>query len=361
MRMIQTKHPAHPARAAALLLSALLLLSVTGCGSSQTTPADNTTPAAQTDEPLTPQDTTPQDTGNAATPTETQAGTSADADKTLLAELVEANSFLEVMKRHSSKQLEATYYGKDDEEIHHFTYYVDEGQFVKEDSTRDSYTVTELFYLETMTDENGPMLFEVLFDREDAYREELADAQEYASLSIEPEETLIESMELNGCWYITTEVSDADWVRARIESDAEKSGFEPAYTYADGMRLAYSYVFDMETKDLLEIWVSLREADGTEHSYGLDTITYDMGYDIGKSIFAPYFEATDFRLLHLVFAPGTPEESKMDYSIPKDVYVSIVYQGEEYLGDLYTDPACTQVYESGSQSDELTLYIPAKT
>ena len=159
---------------------------------------------------------------------------------------------------------------------------------------------------------------------------------------------------------MTTEVSDADWVRARIESDAETSDIEPAYPYADGMRMVYSYTFDAETKDLLEIRATLRDADGTEHSYGLDRFAYDLEFDLANSLFAPYFEATEFTAFYLVFAPGTPEESKMTYIIPKEVYWALDYQGEEYQGDVYTDPDCTQVYEGGTRPDEITIYIPPK-
>ena len=291
----------------------------------------------------------------------TGAAAPIDADSTLFAELVEANSFAEVVKRHSSKQLEATRYDENEEEIHSFTYYVDAGQFATENSAGGGEIATDLFYLWALTDEEGPYLAEAFFDREDAYQEKLTDAQEYTSLSIAPEETLIEVTELNGCWYMTTEVTDADWVRARIESDAETSGIEPVYTYADGMSYTYSYIFDKETKDLLEIWTYLREADGTEHSYGMDRVTYDVEYDLTDSVFAPYFEATEFRTIHFIFAPGTPEESTVTYTIPKDVYSMLFYQGE-IIRRFYTDPDCTEVYQSGGERpDEITLYIPAQS
>ena len=346
MHLIQDKHST---RAAALLLSVLLLLSAAGCGSTQPSAADEDPAPAPTETP-TP---APQDTGETAAPT--------DADRTLFAELVEANSFAEVLKRHSSKQNEVVHY-YEDEEVHGFTDYVDAERFAEEVSNGNGQIVTDMFYLQAGTNENGPWLMEVFFDRESAYQEELTDAQEYTSLSVEPEETLIEVTQLNGCWYMTTEVSDADWVRARMESDAEKRDGAPAYTYADDMRFAYAYIFDEETKDLLEIWTYLREADGTEHTYGFDRITYDLDYDLAESMFAPYFEATDFCAIHLIFAPGTPEESTMTYSIPKEgIYWTLNYRGEEYMGDVYTDAACTQVYEGGAKPDELTLYIPAQS
>ena len=267
-----------------------------------------------------------------------------------------------MLKRHSSKQLEAAYYDEDEEEIHSFAYYVNAEQFSDEASNGHGSIVMDLFYLRALTDEEGPYLLEVFFDRAEAYQEELTDAQGYTSLSIEPEETLTEATQLNGCWYMTTEVTDADWVRARIESDAATSDFEPVYTYADGMSYAYSYVFDAETKDLLEIWVTLREADGTEHSYGLDRVTYDLDYDVADSMFAPYFEATEFSTIHLVFAPGTPEETTMTYLLPKEgVYWMVEYQGENRSNDVYTDPDCTQHYEGGARPDEITLYIPAQS
>lgn len=300
-------------------------------------------------------------TAETASQTETTVATPTDADRALFAELVEANSFSEMMKRHSSKQAEVVYYNEDDEEIHRFTDYVDAKQFAEENSNEHGHIVMDTLHLWSLTDEDGPYLLEVFFDQEEEYSELLASRQEESSLSIEPEETLTEVIELNGCWYMTTEVSDADWVRARLESDAGTSGMEPIYAYADGMRFAYSYTFDAETKDLLEIWTYLREADGTEHSYALDRITYDLEHDLAGSMFAPYYEATEFSTLHLVFAPGTPEESSMTYMIPKSgVYWTVEYQGEEYVGDVYTDPDCTQVYEGGSRPDEITLYIPVQ-
>ena len=266
-----------------------------------------------------------------------------------------------MMKRHSSKMVAAVYYDDAGEEVHSFTDYVDAGRFAEETSDERGELVMDMLYLKALTDEIGPYLLDVFFDREGAYQEELADAQEYTSLSIAPEETLTEVTELNGCWYITTEVSDADWVRARLESDAATSGIEPLYAYMDNMSYIYRYVFDTETKDLLEIMTYLREADGTEHFYALNRITYDLEYDVADSLFAPYFEATEFCALHLDFAPGTPEESTVTYSIPKEgVYWTVDYQGEKYNGDVYTDPDCTQVYEGGSKPDELTLYIPAQ-
>ena len=372
MNRIQTNHLP---QAAALLLSALLLLSTAGCGSQPSpaaastaaptsAPAEASTPApteasapapteasapAQTEAP-----SAPQDVDGAAVPT--------DADRALFARLVEANSFSEVMTRHSSKQLEAAYYDREDAEIHRFTDYVDAGQFAEESPSGNGLIITELFHLVAGVRDDGPWLMEVFYDRAEAYQEELADGQAYTSLSVVPEETLTKVVSVNGCWYITTEVSDADWVRTRLESDAENAGIEPVYTYEDGMHLAYSYVFDAETEDLLEIWTSLREADGTEHAYSLDRVTYDLDYDISASLFAPYFEAAELCTFHLVFAPGTPEESTRTYTIPKEgVYWTVEYQGEEYLGDVYTDPACTQVYVGGARPDEVTLYIPAQS
>ena len=351
MRQIKHYH-----RIAAFLLSAMLLFSAAVFGSQQKADDTEAPASVSTEASASAQaeiGSSPQDADEAAAPT--------DADRALFAELVEANSFAEMMKRHSSKQMEVVHY-YEDEEVHGFTDYVDAKQFAEETSAGNGQIVMDMLYLCSFTDEIGPYLMEVIFDREDACPEELADAQDYCSFSIAPEEVLTEATELNGCWYMTTEVTDADWVRARMESDAEKRDGAPAYAYAEGMTIAYSYIFDAETKDLLEIWTALREADGTEHSYGLDRVTYDLDYDVADSMFAPYFEATEFSTFHLVFAPGTPEESTVTYSIPKEgVYWTVDYQGEEYNGDVYTDPDCTQVYEGGSKPDELTLYIPAQS
>lgn len=282
-----------------------------------------------------------------------------DADKALFTELIEANSFSEIINRHSSKQSEVVYYNADGEEVHRFVDYVDAGQF-SEETNGNGHIVTDTLQLWAETDDIGPYLLEVLLDEEDAYRELLASRQVEASLSIEPEETLTEATEQNGCWYMTTEIADADWVSARLESDASTSGIEPLYAYAEGMSFAYCYVFDAETKDLLEIRTSLREADGTVHSYALDKVSYDMEYNTADSVFASYFEATEYSTLHLVFGPGTPEEFTATYMIPKGIYWTVEYQGVEYNGNVYTDPECTQVYEGGKRPDEVTLYIPVQ-
>ena len=288
------------------------------------------------------------------------AETPTDADRALFTELVEANSYAEQMNRHSSKQAEVVYYNADGEEVHRFVDYVDAGQYSEENSNGNGHIVTDTLQLWAETDDVGPYLLEVLLDEEEAYRELLASRQEETSLNIEPEETLIETTEQNGCWYMTTEISDADWVSARLESDASTSGIEPLYAYAEGMSFTWSYIFDEESKDLLEIRTSLREADGTVHSYALDKVSYGLEYNTADSIFASYFEATEYSTLHLVFAPGTPEEFTATYMIPKGVYLTVEYQGVEYNGDVYTDPECTQVYEGGKRPDELTLYIPVE-
>ncbi len=129
------------------------------------------------------------------------------------------------------------------------------------------------------------------------------------------------------------------------------------------MSLRFEYTFDKETNDLLAIDASLTDAQGKSvcgfrDSYAYNVEVYDPAAE-GEP-FAEYKTAAASpelsRTISVTFAPDTDNERTIVCDLPKAAWFYIFSDGQ-YVDDLYTDRACTQLFTESDGTSDLELYV----
>lgn len=162
--------------------------------------------------------------------------------------------------------------------------------------------------------------------------------------------------EKDGQFIAYTELSDEEAVSDMIEGYHAAYG---GYTYTQGMKLRFRYVFDLAASDWLNADTSIVDADGTEHKFMTNTYTYDKEFDYKRdgSPLHDYFNSKDnSRCITITFCPGTSDEVTREYTIPCNTGAAI-YKGSDKISELYSDPGCTQLYAGGDGVSDLHLYV----
>ena len=209
-------------------------------------------------------------------------------------------------------------------------------------------------------DSEGFIYVETIFASLEGSEYSFAYTRDSALIMIPEQETLLETVSTGeGRFVAVTEIHDGELV-ANLLAETEPVG---GYAYVEGMSLCYEYTFDAQSSDLLSIDAFLIDPEGESHlllrdSYAYDVVSYDP-FAEGEP-FAEYeAAATDpeqSRIITVTFAPDTENERVAQYYMPNATYFYIFCDGE-YVEDIYTDRACTQLFESSDGVSDLELYV----
>ncbi|MBQ5343104.1 MAG: hypothetical protein J6Z24_06565 [Oscillospiraceae bacterium] len=264
---------------------------------------------------------------------------------------------------HGNVQVD-TYFYVDEKQVGHSIFYQDSDISVDMLETVDLGLLTrdKMLFGDIVDGEEQYVI--VLFDDSISYSDFFDNCMNYGLITFVESETLIEtSVKDDGTFVAVSEQHDPNYtVNEMRYYDSMGIGFDVETAY-----IRFTYVFNNETHDILsvemtfigpdeEIYVSER----SEYSYGIKP--YDI-YD-KDGYYADYLNALDdpekTRNVTLIFAPGTEDESVLEYTVVNYTKILVTHQGVS-MYDLYTDPECTAEYdaESDNGTDDLTLYITA--
>ena len=176
-------------------------------------------------------------------------------------------------------------------------------------------------------------------------------------LLIPEEETLIETT-YNKQFIAVTEISAKEYVGSEMEGYV---GDE--IEYEEGMRIRYSYIFDKDTKELLQIDSTLLLPDDSTRDLGAIKYSYNVEFqdpferEENKEYVAAAKDQTLSRTIKVTYGPGTDDEQTMEYTIPKE-YPFYIFT-DNYVSEIYLDKDCTELFDlSGDAGEDLELFVP---
>ncbi len=177
------------------------------------------------------------------------------------------------------------------------------------------------------------------------------------SLFIPEEETLIETTS-DKQFIAVTEISEKEYVERELE------GYTGGQIkYEEGMRIRYHYIFDKDTKELLQIDATLFYPDDSMQDLG--PIKYSFGVDFldpleseeNKDYVTAASDPNLSRTVKVTYGPGTEKEQTIEYIIPKE-YPFYIFTND-YVSEVYTDSGCTELYEGSDDTGaDLELFVP---
>lgn len=273
--------------------------------------------------------------------------------------LVAASDGNEILSRHKNFELIRTIF-KDGEEILTVTNYRDADTcFWGGSDGRDMLCQADVLVDRELYDEKF-VYIKTIFDSSEACQGFFEDSRNAALIIVPEEEPLLKTKDTgDGRFTAVTEIRDSELVR-QLLAEAEPVG---GCTFAEGMSLRYEYTFDKESSDLLSIDCFLTDAEGESTLYSRDSYAYDMeDYDPAAEgePFAEYKAAVAVpelsRTITVTFAPDTDKERVIVCDLPKAAYFYI-FSDEQYVDDIYTDRACTQLFETSDGVSDLELFV----
>lgn len=282
---------------------------------------------------------------------------SAEPDAETFEKLVAANSAEELLSRHENFTMTRSVF-RDDAEIYSAYEYRDPDTYFWGYSDGSASLLKPDLTVYRNSSEQGSSYVTTIYDTPETCASTFEYWKNSAIIYIPETELLLETRDTGtGAFVAVTKTSDP----ASIEQALLEQGV--SYEYTEGMSLRFEYTFDKETNDLLAIDASLTDAQGKSvcgfrDSYAYDVEAYDPAAE-GEP-FAEYKTAAAdpelSRTISVTFAPDTGKERTIVCDLPKAAWFSI-FSDEQYVEELYTDRACTQLFTTSDGVSDLELYV----
>ena len=176
-------------------------------------------------------------------------------------------------------------------------------------------------------------------------------------LLIPEEETLLETSS-DKQFIAVTELSAKEYVEIEIEGYTDDGT-----KYEEGMSIRYSYIFDKDTKELLQIDSNLIFPDDSTRDLGPIKYSYNVEFqdpferEDNKEYIAAAKDPALSRTIKVTYSPGTDDEQNMEYTIPKE-YPFYIFT-DNYVSEVYLDKDCTELFDmSADAGEDLELFVP---
>lgn len=273
----------------------------------------------------------------------------ADAAEIDLAALTEANSFEHFIRNHTSIATSGVYYDVEGGILEEQTLYYSQA-LIANHLLPEAQLLYEGMSL-TITEDYPDIITATLYVDEEDYLYLVSVYQEFFDNSFETE-SLVSASREDGLLHVVMQ-GDEDIARRVFED----MGLE----FQEGDKLLQTYVFAEDTLEWQSGSASVI-AGGEEILYFDCTVVYDTEYDRDASPFAAALDAGKTRKVTVVYAPGTDAEKSRTFDLSKAVGFWVYVDGDYWTDPLYTDPACTQVYEGSDPNDysDIVFYLPAR-
>ena len=273
--------------------------------------------------------------------------------------LVAANSAEAVLSRHENFTMSRSHF-RDDAEIYSEYEYRDADTYFCSFSDGSATLLSADLNVFRALNEQGLFFYTVIYDTPEACASTFEDWKNSIIIFIPETELLLKTRDDgDGVFVAVTKESNP----TTVEQQLMEKDFRGGYEYAAGMSLRYEYTFDKETGDLLASDTFLVDAEGESALYYRDSYAYDVeAYDPAAEgqPFAEYDAAVKdpehSKSVTVVFGPDTDEERLVEYCLPNYSYLFVVCNGQS-VKTVYTDRACTQLYESSNSVSELELFV----
>lgn len=277
--------------------------------------------------------------------------TSTNPDKEAFAEYVAFNS-LERLEKDGVNYKKEYYAIEDGKQVLIFSVYWDSGKLYAEYDERTTFSYDGNLAFYRFQSDGETSYTSLLLGSEGIDKLVVDDA-----LLIPEEETLIETT-YNKQFIAVTEISAKEYVVSEMEGYV---GDE--IEYEEGMRIRYSYIFDKDTKELLQIDSTLLLPDDSTRDLGSIKYSYNVEFqdpferEENKEYVAAAKDQTLSRTIKVTYSPGTDDEQTMEYTIPKE-YPFYIFT-DNYVSEIYLDKDCTELFDvSGDAGEDLELFVP---
>ena len=271
-----------------------------------------------------------------------QMSESEETQDDILSQMEAANTLEAVLEKNGEIGIHTIYYDNQGAETYSDYVYLGENTFVYENSDGDVDIIQDGEGYGFSSESNLP--YRYCFIDDASYEEFLKQNQSNYISSDFSGETLVSEEAEDGVVVVTTEVS----------GDQVKDSYA-SLLYQEGDGLRFIYTVDEATHILQSQECCEVSEDGTE--FLLSSTTVDTEPDVYEASqdLMDQLDNEDSRTVTFVIDPGTDQERTLEMSVGKGCAVTLV-QPEGYTG-LYTDEACTQEYEGGDYTEDVTLYM----
>ena len=284
---------------------------------------------------------------------------SAEPDAGTFEKLVAANSAEEVLSRHENFTMTRSVF-RDDAEIYSAYEYRDADTYFWGYSDGSASLLKPDLTVLRNSSEQGSSYVTTIYDTPETCASTFEYWKNSTIIYIPETELLLETRDTGtGAFVAVTKTSDPVLVEQALTEHASRGGCE----YAEGMSLRFEYTFDKETGDLLALDTFLIDAQGESTCYSRDSYAYNVEvYDPAAEgePFAEYKTAVASpelsRTISVTFAPDTGKERTIACDLPNAGRFRIICDGQ-YVKELYTDRACTQLFTTSDGVSDLELYV----
>ena len=145
--------------------------------------------------------------------------------------------------------------------------------------------------------------------------------------------------------------------RITAASVMSQKGLEEAAEY--GITSAnVEYVLDAKNHEIISLVTDYAYEDGTAY-HSVTKVTYDTDApEMVKTMLGYDSQTENLRNVTIVTNPGTEKEVSRSIQAPKGLLIGLHYEEDEYVFEVYSDAACTEVYDPYADADsDLTIYV----